>query len=118
MLFSGLIDLQKKPQRGNINLTFEKVYDNRSNIRFIPLIYQEKKSVTTHHFIVYDVELQEIVRHASVLSSLELRKVQRKNIAGFANYTMTRTSDVFETNKGFFDKSGYSEHPISQRVKY
>lgn len=38
-------------------MTFEKVYDNRSSIRFIPMIYQEKKGVQTHHFLVYDVEL-------------------------------------------------------------
>ena len=45
MSFHDLVELQKLPQRGNINLTFEKVYDNRSSIRFIPLIYQEKKNV-------------------------------------------------------------------------
>lgn len=94
-------------------MTFEKVYDNRSSIRFIPMIYQEKKGVQTHHFLVYDVELQQIVRHASVLSSLELRAVQRKNIAGFVNYTLTRTSDVYNIKRTMWDNSSRSEHPIS-----
>jgi hypothetical protein len=44
---------------------------------------------------------------------LECRNVQRKNIAGFANYTISRTSDVFEAKRGFFDNSGFSENPIT-----
>ena len=75
MCFEDLLNRQMEPQRGNIHLTFEKVFDNRANIRFIPMVYQEKKSVQSHHFIVYDVELQRVIRHAKVISSLELRKV-------------------------------------------
>lgn len=72
--FGDLCDIQKKPQDGQVHLTFEKVYDNRSNLRFIPLIYQSKNTSDTAHFLVYDTEKEQIVRHSSILSSLELRE--------------------------------------------
>ena len=40
-----ITDMMKEEQNHNINLTFELCYDNKSNINFIPFIYQEKKSL-------------------------------------------------------------------------
>lgn len=118
MTFGDLQTLQKHPQQGQVHLTFEKVYDNRSNLRFVPLIYQSKSNHAAGHFIVYDTELEQVVRHSSILSALELRNNQRRSVSGLIIYTLTRTSDIYETKPGMFDSSGSSKHPLSQRAKY
>lgn len=33
-------------------------------------------------------------------------------------YTLTRTSDIYDTKPSFFDDKGDSEHPLAQRAKY
>jgi hypothetical protein len=44
-----IADLMKKLrsefQAYNVHLTFEKCYDNRSSLDFIPIIYQDKNSI-------------------------------------------------------------------------
>lgn len=59
MKFDDLEREQNDPnieQTHAIYLIFEKIFDNKSHIDFIPIIYQEKKSIKTHHLILYDVE--------------------------------------------------------------
>ena len=98
MTFKELIDMQKEEQTWNINLTFELCYDNRSNINFIPFIYQEKKSLMTHHLCVFDIEKMRVVKHFAINPVKFSRRFLRYNEYGFAIYTLTRTSDVF-TNR-------------------
>jgi len=115
MTFYELVKEQKDlngQQPYNLYLIFEKIYDNKSNINFIPIIYQEKKSISTHHLIIFDVDKMCVVRHASILPNLEKRKCLRKTYIGFCQYTITRSSEVFNESFGLFS----SHH--SQNVKY
>ena len=45
--------------------------------------------------IVFDIDKMKVVRHTSVLSSMKNREYLRKNVTGFVDYTITRTSEVF-----------------------
>jgi hypothetical protein len=96
MTLRELILKQKEYTAANIHLTFEKCYDNNSNLDFIPIIYQDKRSQTSHHLIIFDAQKMKVVRHSIILSSLEMRKVLHTNEHGFATYTITRTSDVHD----------------------
>jgi len=113
MTFGDLQRRQQEPQQGAVHLTFERVFDNRSNLRFIPLIYQTKTSITSAHLIVFDTELEQVVRHASVLSALELRDHQRRSVSGLIIYTLSRTSDIYESKPGVFGSKGQSESPLA-----
>jgi hypothetical protein len=99
-------------QSSSILLTFEKIFDNKSHIDFIPIIYQEKGSMDSHHIILFDVERMEVVRHAVTLPNMEMRKCMRKTFTGFYQYTITRTSEVYKDSYGFM----HSHH--GQNAKY
>ena len=96
MTIRELISKQKDETTCNLHLIFEKCYDNRSNVDFIPIIYQDKRSLTTHHLIIFDAQKMVVVRHTNILSTLPLRKVLRLNSKGFSPYDITRTSDVHD----------------------
>ena len=97
MTFKDLISKQKDELSGySVHLTFESVYDNRSNLDFIPIIYQDRNSITSHHLIVFDCYYLKVVRHTMIASTLVLRKELKKNKQGFAIYNLTRTSDVYD----------------------
>lgn len=96
MTFKELIDFQKEEQTWNINLTFEICFDNRSCINFIPFIYQEKKSLQTHHLLIFDIEKMMVTKHHCINTNKVARKFLRYNEFGFAIYTLTRTSDCFD----------------------
>lgn len=55
MTFRELIELQKQPQNWLVKLGFEKCMDNRTQLDFVPLIYQERSTNESHHLVVYDV---------------------------------------------------------------
>ena len=74
-------------------MTMETLYDFKSKFDFLPFIYQEKKSLATHHLLVLDMQ---IVGRTCINSNLEIRKYLRKSEAGFAMYTLTRTSEKFD----------------------
>ena len=95
MPFKQLIDLQKMEQHWLVSLGFEKCMDNRTELDFVPIIYQERGSLESHHLIVYDVNTQSVIRHYSLLSNIDIRKKIRKTKQGFGTYILTRTSDVF-----------------------
>lgn len=77
MLFKELINLQGRQEESEnwmVNIGFEKVMDNRTLIDFVPLIYQERSTQDSHHFIVFDVNSMKVVRHYSLLSNISIRK--------------------------------------------
>jgi hypothetical protein len=101
MTFKDLLDLQASEHQDYlINLTFEKIVDMKNYMEFIPLIYQEKSSVTTHHLVMFDIHKMRVVKHQNINSSMALRNRLRLTTTGFAEYTLTRTSDVFKTEDG------------------
>lgn len=54
--FNKLVEQQSKEnQEHHINLTFETLYDMRMRCEFMPFIYQEKKSLASHHMLVLDI---------------------------------------------------------------
>jgi hypothetical protein len=119
MTFRELISKQKDEFTAyNIHLTFEKCYDNKEAIDFIPIIYQDKHTQTSHHLIIFDAERLRVVRHTMIVSTMQLRAVQRKDDNGFCIYNLTRTSDVHDqTLKLWTNKIGIA-HPSTQKVKY
>lgn len=119
MTFKELSSKQKDEFAAyNVHLTFEKCYDNRSNIDFIPIIYQDKSSQRSHHLIIFDAERLKVVRHTMIVSTLPLRAVQRTNEQGFHVYNLTRTSDVHDQTLGVFTNKIGIAHPSTQKVKY
>ena len=63
MTYRDLLEVQRGPQQWLINLNFEKLVDHRPNIDFVPFIYQEKSSVKTHRFCVFDIHKMRVVKH-------------------------------------------------------
>ena len=122
MTFKEFLDEMKdkaeNPEPHVLKLTFEKCMDNRTNIDFLPIIYQEKSSINTHHFIVYDVFKMKIVRHCSLRGNLEIRELLRKDDNDFGCYTLTRTSDVFEQKHPFMASHSCNGEMSAQVVKY
>ena len=95
-LFSELIQLQKEKQDHHIHLTTETLYDMKSKFDFFPFIYQERRSLASHHLLVLDINTMEICSRNCINSNLQIRKYLRKSEAGYGQYTLTRTSDIFE----------------------
>jgi len=91
----------------------------RTQIDFLPFIYQEKKSLATHHLLLLDVNSMQIFGSECINSNLEIRKYLRKSEAGFAMYTLTRTSDVFNQPISLMAKlTGTAQDAGSKVVKY
>lgn len=88
----------------------------RKKLDFMPFIYQEKKSLASHHLLVLDVNTMNIVGKICINSNLNIRQYLRKSEAGYAMYTITRTSEVFEQKLSFMEKMKYDTNP--QVVKY
>lgn len=88
----------------------------RKKLDFMPFIYQEKKSLASHHLLVLDVNTMNIVGKICINSNLKIREYLRKSDAGYAMYTVTRTSEVFEQKLSFMEKMKYDTNP--QVVKY
>ena len=74
----------------------ETLYDMRKRCEFLPFIYQEKKSLASHHMLVLDINLMEVVSKICINSNLKIRPYLRKSEAGYAMYTITRTSEVMD----------------------
>lgn len=105
MTFKDLIQFQSdssNKQGWNLNLGFEKCFDNKSHIDFIPIIYQIRNNTQSHHLIVFDIARMEVIRHGSILSNMNVRSHLRISEAGFGEYTLTRTSDIFNQKQSFF----------------
>lgn len=83
-------------QDHHIHLTFETLYDMRQSIEFLPFIYQEQKTLNSHQLLVLDINTMQIVGKTCINSNLEIRKYLRKSQAGYAMYTLTRTSDIYD----------------------
>jgi hypothetical protein len=84
-----------------INLSFERVVDNKvSNIEFIPIIYQKQNDTKSHTLLMLNINTMKIVKQTSLISNLGLRANLRQTITGFAEYHLNRTSDVSEEKLG------------------
>jgi len=61
-----------------------------------------------------------VVKHVSIVSNIGLRKHLRKSLAGFGEYTLTRTSEVYnQKEEGIFTiHSCGAENASNQIVKY
>lgn len=59
--FRELIEVQKQPQSWLINLSFEKVFDLKSNVDFIPIVYQERSLIKTHSLLVFDINKMQVI---------------------------------------------------------
>lgn len=118
--YSQLVQLlQDEQQNSNIHLTFETLLDMRKKIEYLPFIYQEKKSLASHNLLVLDINTMQVAGKACINSNLTIREYLRKSPAGYAMYTLTRTSDIFDQKIGFMDKmKGNSANACSQVGKY
>lgn len=60
-----------------------------------------------------------IIAKTCINSNLNIRKFLRYSEAGYAMYSLTRTSDLFDQKLGFFDRiGGQGGDACSQVVKY
>jgi len=59
--------------------------------------------------MLFDVFKQEFVRKININPNLESRKHMRKNETGFVDYSLTRTSDIYETDLTIFEKYDITE---------
>jgi len=66
--------------------------------------------------LVFDIEKMQVVRHTSVLSDMSIRPFLRKSLAGFVEYTLTRTSEVFVQKGRFFDSAGDLEEIAKYQI--
>lgn len=95
MTFNQFLSEMKGPQATHhLNFTFEQCLDNRTDLDCLPIIYQEKSSLSSHHLIVFDIFKQRVVRHSNLRGNLNVRKLLRVDQDGFGYYTLTRTSDI------------------------
>jgi len=97
-----MVEMQKHPQRSSVHLTFQICQDSRNQVDFVPMIYQEKKTIATHSFCIFNPESMTVVKSDCILPAMHLRPYLRKNEAEFTNYYLTRTSDVHDQKFGFF----------------
>jgi len=95
--YSQLIQIHKEDneKQQNMHLTVETLFDMRKRYEFLPFIYQEKRSLASHHLLVLDINKMTIAGKTSINSNLSIRQYLRRSDAGFAMYTLTRTSDIF-----------------------
>lgn len=90
----------------------------RKRYEFLPFIYQEKKSLASHHLLVLDINHMAIVGKICINSNLQIREYLRKSEAGYAMYTITRTSEIFDQKLGFLEKMKAEKDTCSQVIKY
>lgn len=103
----------------NIHLTVETLFDMRKTYEFLPFIYQESRSLASHNLLVLDINKMAIAGKTSINSSMAIRAYLRMSEAGYAMYTLTRTSDVFEQKLGFMSRiRGNPNDNCSEVVKY
>jgi hypothetical protein len=120
MTYKDLLDRQSMThQDWLVNLTFEKVMDLKDNIDFLPIIYQEKAGYKSHHLIIFDLHKMRVVKHQNLLSNMSIRSRLRVSTTGFGLYSLTRTSEVYNTNSDLFTiHSCGGQPPSTQDVKY
>lgn len=96
--FNELVQLHtdSSEKHPNIHLTVETLLDNRKRYEFLPFIYQEKKAIASHNLLILDINSMSIYGKQSINSNLAIRQYLRKSTAGYAMYTLTRTSDTFD----------------------
>lgn len=117
--FEELVDYQSNhPQKGHLNLTFQMCQDNKTQLEFVPFIYQERKTIDTHSFCIFNIESMRVVKSDCILPHMKLRKYLRLTEAGFANYQLTRTSDCFDQKFGFFTVHQHQGDPSHQIMKF
>lgn len=60
-------------QEYHIHLTFEALYDMQKRLEYLPFIYQEKRSLASHHLLVLDINAMKIVGKICINSNLKIR---------------------------------------------
>ena len=68
------------------------------------MIMQAQEAISSNLLLVFDVEKMKVVSEATIDSPIEIRKFIRKNNMGYVNYTLTRTSNVYNQRIGFTSK--------------
>lgn len=79
---------------------------------FVPIIYQERMNVSTHHLLVFDVHKMKVVKQQNINSNMAMRSRLRMTTTGFGEFTLTRTSDYYKT-----DDSILTLHSCDGRAK-
>lgn len=102
MTFFDLIELQKMRQESHLHLTFQICQDSRNAIDFVPFIFQDRKSIETNSFCIFDIRSMSVVKTECILPAMHLRKYIRQSESGFVNYYLTRTSNCYDQKFGFF----------------
>ena len=60
----------------------------------------------------------QVAQQTCVNSNLSIRRYIRRSKAGFVNYTLTRTAEVYEQKTSFFTTHNHSTPPVNQLTKY
>lgn len=105
-------------QEHHIHISLETLYDMRKRCEFLPFIYQEKKSLASHHMLVLDINLMQVVTKICINSNLKIRPYLRKSEAGYATYTITRTSEILDQKLNFMERMRAGNDTTVQVVKY
>lgn len=59
--------------------------------------------------MIFDVYKQEFVQKININPGIDSRNHMRRTETGFVEYTLTRTSDVYETELTIFEKYDITE---------
>lgn len=118
--YKELIQLhQDGEKQQSMHLTVETLFDMRKRYEFLPFIYQEKRSLASHNLLVLDLNSMTIAGKTCINSNMAIRTYLRRSEAGFAMYTLTRTSDIFDQKISFMDRMrGNSADACSQVAKF
>jgi NRPS condensation-like uncharacterized protein len=91
----------------------------KQDLFYIPMIFQEKSKIQSHNLMLFDMYKQEFVTKMKINPNLESRKHLRKSETGFVEYSLTRTSDIYETELTIFEKYDITEEMGKiQHTKY
>jgi len=77
-----------------------------------------KHDVSSNNLLLFDVERMRVAFQTCVNSNLQIRRYTQKSKAGFVNYTLTRTSEVYDQKSSFFTTHDHATPPINQLSKY
>lgn len=64
------------------------------------------KQTTSHSLLIFDLDTLQVINRDCITSNFKLKDYLRKSQAGYVNYSLTRTSEIFEHKLGFFERMG------------
>lgn len=78
-------------------LSFEKFVNNKGkNLKFIPFIYQQMRTVERNTMIIFDVEMNEITKTIPINPGSESREFLYIDDEGFSPFKICRASNMEE----------------------